>query len=68
MEKFNCEATEDFVYVMAYLAECKIYGREVHPEFESEDGEPISITAEARELLQLQRQKMIDVFVHLINF
>ena len=59
---------EDFVYLMAYLAECKVYDRDVHPDIGSEDGEPIAITDEVRELLELQKQKMLDVFVHLINF
>ena len=40
---------------MAYLAECKVYKRETHPEIASEDGEPIIITEEIRELIQLQR-------------
>ena len=53
---------------MAYLAECKVYQRDVHPSFESEDGEPITISDEIKQLLELQRFKMIDVFVHLRNF
>ena len=55
MEKFSCQTSEDFVYIMAYLAECKVYQREVNPEIQSEDGEPISINDEIRGLIQLQR-------------
>ena len=53
---------------MAYLAECKVYKRDVHPLIESEDGEPITISDEIEELLQLQRSKMLDVFVQLMTF
>ena len=55
LEKFNCQTTEDFVYIMAYLAECKVYKREVHEEIASENGEPITITEDIRKLIQLQR-------------
>ena len=53
---------------MAYLVECKIYNRDVHPSLESEDGEPVPINDDIWELIQLQRKKMIDIFIHLMNF
>ena len=68
LEKFNCRTAEEFVYIMAYLAECKVYKREVHEQIGSRNGEPITITEEIGALIVLQRQKMLDVFVQLMNF
>ena len=54
MEKFNCQSTEDFVYIMAYLAECKVYKRDVYEEErDSQDGGPIQISDKYMELIQL---------------